>query len=212
MGIQETVRRQEEKLAQGKPQPTAQPAAQPAQQPAVDLQALRQVIQEVVRAEFQTLRAERPPQQGPQQPIDMQAVQTVVRTVVRAELQGIQTTLTILTNAIQAQTDVLTCDTDDMDQEPDDLLPTASPHRTGDDEESEQVYPPDEDENEVLDEEGELDEGEGEGEGESYPASLPRPESPTHRLRRPGPVGFLLGDGIVSRRPTEGTRRWEPSV
>ncbi len=213
MGISETVRRQEEQLAsQAKQHPQKpQPVAQPAQQPVVDLHAFRQIVEEVVRAELQTLRAEQPAPQDSQPPIDMQALQAAVRTVVRAELQGIQTTLTILTNAIQARTDALTCDTDDVDQEQDDLLPTAPPHRTDDEEsEDEQGYPPNEDDDEDIDEEGELDEEEeGEGGGESYPRNPPRPESPTHQLRRPGPVGILLGDGIRGRHPSDGKRRWE---
>jgi len=213
VGIQETVRRQEEQLAaQAKQQPQKQQPVAQAQPAAVDLHAFRQIVEDVVHAQLQIIRAEQPPQQGPQ-PIDMQALQQAMHSVVRAELQIVQTTLTLLVQAIQAQTDALMGD-DDVDQEQDDLLPTAPSHCTDDDEdlEGEQVYPPNEDEDEGIDEEGEPDEDEGEGGGgggESYPRNPLRPESPTHRLRRPGPVGIHLGGNTAHS--SQGTRRWEPS-
>lgn len=242
MGIQDTVRRQEEKLAAQAKQPKHQPSTEPhpMPHPVTDVQALRQMIEDVVRAELQTIRVEQPMQQDslpvdmqvfqhavrvvmhdelqamrdeqsrPQQEvIDMQAVQHAVQSVVRAELQSVQTALTLLTKAIQVQTDALmTDDQHDEEQEQDELLPTALPRRTDDDIEDEQVYPSDEDSDEeeidnVGDEEGEEEEG--------YPAHPPRPESPTHRLRRPGPVGLLLGSGD-SFHPSTGPRRWEPTI
>lgn len=208
MGISDKVRHQDEQLAaQGKPQ-TQQPKQPTAQaQPVLDLQVLRQVIQEVVHAELQTFQAEQPTQQGDPQPFDVQAVQTTLRAVVRTELQDIQTALTILTNAIQAQTDALNGDTDDVEQEQDNLLPTASLYRTSDDEdtEDEKVYPPDEEEDVTLDEDEDTD-GEGE-EDDPTNALLPRPEPPTHKLRRTGPESIILG-GI---HPVAGIRRWEPT-
>jgi len=234
MGIQDTVRRQEEKLAQPAPQHDA-----------VDMQVMRQMIEDVVRAELQVLRAEQSAhQQDPPQPrdmqafqhavrsvihaefqamrdeqprpsiVDLQALQHAVQSVVRAELQTVQTTLTLLTKAIQAQTDALmTDDQQDEEQEQDEPLPTALPRCTDDDIEDEQVYPADEDsDEEELDDVGDEDEeGEGGEEEERYPAHPPRPESPTHRLRRPGPMGLLLGSGDTFH-PSTGPRRWEPTV
>lgn len=243
MGIQDTVRRQEEKLAAQVKQPKT-PAATPSEpQPAnVDVQALRQMIEDVVRAELQALRAEPPvrpdppprdmqvfqqairsvihaelqtmrdEQPRPQPMVDVQALQHAVQSVVRAELQTVQTTVTLLTKAIQAQTDALmTDDQHDEEQEQDEPLPTALPRRTDDEIEGEQVYPPDEElgDDEEFDDVG--DEGEEGEDEEGYPAHPPRPESPTHRLRRPGPVGLLLGSGGAFH-PSTGPRRWEPVV
>lgn len=184
-----------------------QPEEQP--QPPVDMQAIRQMLEDVVHAELQTIRIEQP------QPLDMQALQKVVQSVVRAELQTVQTTLTILVNAIQAQTDALLRDeVAEGEGEEDDSLPTASPRHTDDNLENELVYPPDGEGEELdaeRDEEGDTDEGEGEGEEEEgYSAPLPCPVPPTHKLRVLGPVGLLLGDGITPRHPSQGTRRWEP--
>lgn len=165
----------------------------------VDLQAFRQVIEEVVRTELQALVLP--------QPLDMEAFRQVVQAAIRAELQSVHTTLTILTNAIQAQVDALTPGTDDEDQEQDDLLPTAPTRRTDDDKdrENEQVYPPD-DADEDFDEEDRPDGDEEEVE-DHITSSLPRPDPPTHKLKRPGPIALLLGDGI--NRPSAGVRRWE---
>ena len=206
MGIQETVRRQEEKLvAQGKPpKPQSQPAA------SVDVQALRQMIEDVVRTELQTMRDEQPRPQPSE--VDVQALQHAVQSVVRAELQPLQAAVTIMANAIQAQTDALMAGEGD-EEDQDEPLPTALPRHTDDNIEDEQVYPPDEDsdEEELDDVEDEDEEGEGGEDEEGYPVHPPRPESPTHRLRRPGPVGILLGSGDTFH-PSTGPRRWEPTV
>lgn len=202
MGIQETMRRQEEKLAAQAQQYKQHPsAAQPPSQPAVDLHAFRQIVEEVVRAELQALRAERPAQQDPQL-FDMQALQTAVRPVVRAELQGIQTTLTILANAIAAQTDAMMSDDGEEDSEEDEPL---SPPPIGEiDEEDQNGFPRDEDtEEEEVPYEDESEEGQS--------VRLPRPESPIQRLRRPGPDGIFLGSGTLSH-PSAGIRRWEPQL
>ena len=203
MGIQETVRRQEEKLvAQGKPpKPQSQPAA------SVDVQTLRQMIEDVVRTELQAMRDEQPRPQPSE--VDVQALQHAVQLVVRAELQPLQAAVTIMANAIQAQTDALISEGDEENQ--DEPLPTALSHHTDDDIEDEQVYPPTEnDDEEEFDDVGD-EEGEGGEEEEGYPVHPPRPESPTHRLRRPGPVGILLGSGDAFH-PSTGSRRWEPTV
>ena len=241
MGIQETKRRQEEQLAlakQSKPQPpVAQP--EPTTQPVVDVQVLRQMIENVVHAELQGIRSEQPqpldmqmfqqavrsiiraelqtmrdeqPHSQQSSVVDMQSLQHAVQSVVRAELQPLQAAVTIMANAIQAQTDALMAgEGDEENQEQDEPLPTASPHHT-DDIEDEQFYPPDDEE---LDDEEEPDEalddvGDEDEEEEGYPAHPPRPESPTHRLRRPGPVGLLLGSDLSH--PSTGPRRWEPVI
>ncbi|MBA2676813.1 MAG: hypothetical protein H0U76_00200 [Ktedonobacteraceae bacterium] len=241
MGIQETKRRQEEQLAAKAEGQQKQPStqSQPTAQPVIDMQTLRQVIENVVRAELQGIRSEQPqpldmhvvqqavrsvmhaelqtmrdeqPRSQQQAVVDMQALQHAVQLGVRAELQPLQTAVTIMANAIQAQTDALIVgEGDEEDQEQDEPLPTALTRRTDEDIEDEQVYPPDEElgDDEALDDVGDEDE-EGEDE-EGYPAHPPRPESPTHRLRRPGPVGILLGSGD-SFHPSTGPRRWEPVV
>lgn len=207
MGIQDTKRRQEEQLAaKAKQQPVAQPesAAQPhpvtQPEPQIDLQLLRQMIQEVVRAELQTTRTE---------PIDMKALQQAIQAVFRAELQSVEAAVTILARSVQAQTEALmSTEAEAEEQQQDEPLPTSAlMRRTDDDEdrEDEQVYPPDDEEE--LDEEGEVTQDEEE---EHITSSLPRPEPPTHKLKSPGPIALLLGDGIVSRHPAEGARRWEP--
>jgi len=173
-----------------------QPEEQP--QALVDMQAFRQMIEDVIRAEFQTSQVE--------QPLDMQAFQQVVQATIRAELQPLQAALTILANAVQAQAEAFTSEDGGEEENDDDLLPTAAPHTT-DEVEAQREFPSGDgyDENEAGDDEGE---GEGGG-GESYPRNPPRPESPTHRLRRPGPVGIHLGGNTAH--PSQGTRRWEPS-
>ncbi len=177
-------------------------------QPLVAMQAVRQLLEEVVRAECQAIHAVQPV-------VDVQAVQHAVQSVVRAELHPLQAAVTMMANALQAQTDALmTGDAAEEEGEEDDPLPTALPSHTTDDDEAsedEQVYPPDEEEDDDIDEEREPGEDEGEGgEEEPYPLHPPRPESPTHRLRRPGPTGLLFGDAIT-RHPSQGIRRWEPS-
>lgn len=155
----------------------------------VDLDAFRHLIENVVRAELQTLTIEQP------QPFDVQAFQKVLR----AELQPIQTAITLLANAVQAQTEALM---QECGEEEDALLPTsAAAHDTDDDEiEEQQEFPPDEDE-EIEDIEGK------EGE-DGLMDMLPRPLPPTHKLRREkGPNILVLGGGV---HPTVGVRRWEP--
>ena len=227
MGIQDTKRRQEEQLAAKAEGQQKQPSTQshPIAQSVIDMQTLRQMIENVVRAELQGIRMEQPQpldmqvfqhavrsvmhaelqtirdEQPRSSMVDVQALQHAVQSIVRAELQTVQTTLTLLVKAIQAQTDTLMIDDQqDEEQEQDEPLPTALPRRTDDDIEDEQVYPPDEEETE--DDEGE----EGGEEDDDLMESLPRPpEPPTHKLRRTGPESILLG-GI---HPSAGIRRWE---
>ena len=164
-----------------------QPDEQP--QPMLDVQAIQQMLEDVVHAELQNLHIEQP------QPLDMQAFQQVMQSVVRAELQPIQTTLTLLANAVQAQAEALTGEDDEEMEDDDDdrLLPTASSHNTDEEMEDEREFPNNE-ETEDREDDDDLVE------------NLPRPpEPPTHKLRRTGPESILLG-GI---HPSAGIRRWE---
>lgn len=169
---------------------------QPEEQPqvSVDMQVFRQMVEDVLRAELQTIRIEQP------QPLDMQTFQRVVQVAIHTELQPLQTAITLLANAVQALV------TEDEEEEQDDLLPTsASAHTT--DEETEREFPDQQDEYEDKDDEGE---GEG-GEREDDDArnTLPRPpEPPTHKLKRTGPESIILG-GVY---PAAGVRRWEPQL
>ena len=163
-------------------------------QPAVDVQALRQIIEDVVRTELRVIRAEQP------QPLDLQTFQHIIRT----ELQSVHTTLTLLAHAVQSQTDALMNNEEqEEDQEQDEVL---GPSLDTDDHEDElkNVFPPNEDgEYEDAEDEDRMDGDEGSA------LHLPRPIPPTHRLRHMGPVGILLGSGDAVH-PSTGTRRWEP--
>ncbi len=162
-------------------------------QPMLDVQAFRQMVQDVISAELQTLHLEQP------QPLDMQTLRQAMHSVVRAELQPIQAALTLLANAVQAQAEALTGENEEMEED-DSLLPTASSHNTDEEMEDEHEFP-------AYDEETEEDEGE---EDDDLIESLPRPpEPPTHKLRRPEGPGVLLLGGI---HPTDGVRRWEPQA
>jgi len=157
-------------------------------QVSLDMQAIRQVIEDVVRAELQTLHIEQP------QPFDVQALQKVLR----AELHPIQTAITLLANAIQTQTEALMQQEGDDETEEEDVLlpPSVSTHDT--DEEIEREFPDQQDEYE----------DEGEGEEHDIIDDLPRLIPPTHKLRRvEGPDMLLLGCVV---HPSTGTRRWEP--
>ena len=169
------------------------------QRVSVDMQTVRTVLEEVVHTEVEALRAAMPhPQEVPS--LDMQMVQSLIQSTVRTELQGIQTTLTILTNAVQAQADALMMD-DAAEGEGDEEL-LSPQHDT--DAEPVKEFPRSED---VEEDENTCDEEEG-GEDDGYTADIPVPQPPTHRLPRGGPVALLLGEGVVCH-PTEGIRRWE---
>jgi len=193
MGIQETIKKREAKVAQAQAtqaevQPQAAPIG-PNVQPAFDTEVLRQII----RVEVQALRAEPLDMDAIREviraelqavplvpaPVDMQAMQTMIRT----EVCDIYTALQLLIEVIQ-QTQAV-CDDDEQ-------LPTAAP-RSLDDEESREptTFP--------------AQESEEESEEEPVMPPPARSESPIRRLRRPGPDIIAL-----KNIPRVGLRRWEP--
>ena len=122
------------------------------------------------------------------QPFDVQALQKVLR----VELHPIQTAITLLANAVQAQTEALMQEGDDEieEDEEDALLPTsASTHDT--DGETDREFPDQQDEYEDED-----NEGDGEGEGHDITNDFPRPLPPTHKLRRVEGPGMLILGGV----------------